>query len=294
MKKLRQFLLAALLLFCAASPALAQTIGYSEWKPGTPPGTVVTTTGGTTQATGSTFVAFAVYRNTAGAGAAPTSVVDSKSNTYTLGQQVTYAFGFATVAIYYCINCTGGTSHTVTATWGTSTADKFSIAFVEIKSVGTATFGSAPTGTTDGSATQTIVAPSITTAVANEVVVNAFATYSSNTDTIGTTGTGFTQIVSQAAATATNGAISWAVPASLGTAAAATFAHTGTNDYAGALAISIKPSAPSCTHNFWKSTGAFAQPDGTTGSYWNLSGAFATPNCSSGSYWRQDGSWSAN
>lgn len=288
-----RLLLAAVLL--CAGPVFAQTLGYSEWKPGSPPGTAVTTTGGTTQATGSTFVVVAVYRNTGGSGAAPTSVTDSKSNTYTQGSNVTYAFGFANIAIYYCINCTGGASHTATATWGTSTTDFFSVAFVEIKSVGAGTLGSHPTGVTDGTGTQTITAPSITTAVANEIVVEAFGTYSSNTSTINTTGTGFTQIVSQAAATATNGAISWAVPASSGTAAAATFSHTGTNDYAGALSISIKPpGAGGCTHNFWKSTGAFAQPDGTTGSYWSSAGAFATPNCTSGSYWRQDGTFNSN
>ncbi len=220
---------------------MAVTLGYSVWTLGTS-GTSSTTAAGTTNATGSTFVVGVVLRNATGF---PTSVTDSKSNTYTLAQTVNTGGGNGYLAIYSCINGTGGASHTATANWPGSAFS--GVAFAEFQNVGAGTFDLAPTGiqNTGGSPS---VTPSITTSANNELVVGIFGTFGANAQTITDSGSGFAIACSQPSGTSINGAMSWALPASSGTAAQDSFGFTAF-DFTGTLALSIKPAAGGPTNN---------------------------------------------
>lgn len=290
MLNLERWALALILLISGICDA--QTIGVSNWTSGTVGATTVTSGAVTTQATGSGFLCIPIYRLGAGA-TLPTSVVDSKSNTYVLENSLVYAFGQNEVGIYFANSGTGGSGHTCTASGWTTGADLLSVAFVELKGFGSLTLDVAPTGIQNTAGPPTL-APSITTTVANELVLDVFGTYGNNPQTITDTGTGFSIIVSQGTNGGINGGVSFRIPTSSGTAAADSFSYA-TFDYSGGLAISLKPAGASCTHNFWKSTGALTQPDGSTGSYWNCAtGNFSTPNCSTGSFRRADGACAAN
>lgn len=214
------------------------TVGYKVWS-GQQFGTSSTSAAGTTQAAGSTFVVFAF--DSGGADDLPTGVTDNKGNTYHLAQTVTFAFGNGSLACWYCINGSGGSGHTATATY--AVGGHLALAFTEFIGVGAGTFDLAPAGTDSGSGPGQVTswaAPSILTSVASELVVNAFCTFASNTQTI-TDASPFSIISEQATASDFNGAVTWAAPATISTVAD-TIGLT-TADYVGALAISIKPVA---------------------------------------------------
>ncbi len=266
-------------------------VGVSVWNPGS--GTSVTSTAVTTQSTGSTFLCIPVYRQ-GGGGTLPTTVVDNKSNTYVLANSVNYGFGFSEIGVYISINGAGGAGHTCTASGWTTSADLLSISFVELTGMGAATLDAAPAGTNDNASPS--VPPSITTTVANEWVLNIYANYSNNDQTITDTGSGYAIIVKQeVGANGITGAISYVVPASSGTATNDSFSFT-TADFAGATAISIKPggAGATCTHAGWSSGGTFAVPTAGTGNYWRSNGSFATVDCSSNSYWQSSGAFGVN
>jgi hypothetical protein len=292
-RKVRNFLRAALLLLWLA-PLVGQaqiTLGYTNWngvQSGTATNTTVSTVSGTTQTTNSTFVILVSNQSNS----VPT-VTDNKGNTIPAAASTVSMFSQQISSIFYCINCAGGTGHIFTATWSTA-CTLASIGVVEFKNVGAATLDVNATSVFNGSGNSPTTATSITTSAANELVVNGWAAYSGGAQTISDS-TGWTNAVKYQTGTYQPGAISYQIPASSGTAVADTFTYSAFG-YSGALGLSIKQSTgASCTHNFWKSTGAFAQPDGTTGSYWNLTtGAFSTPDCSTGNFWRQDGAKAAN
>jgi hypothetical protein len=271
------------------------TVGYTNWngvQSGTAVNTTIATTSGTTQTSGSLFIA--LVSNQSGVDSTPT-VTDNKGNNslWTLAHTVSM-FSQQDTTLFYCINCAGGSGHVVTATWGTA-ATLASIGLVEFTSFGAATVDSNPTGFFNSSGNSPTAAPSITTTVANELVINAWSAYSGGAQTV-TDSAGWTNAVKYQTGTYQPGSISYRTPASSGTAVSDSFSYSAFG-YSGALSLSIKTSGGggSCTHNFWKSTGTFAQPDGSTGSYWNLAtGAFSTPNCSTGTFWRQDGASAAN
>lgn len=90
--------------------------------------TTHTTTGITTQATGSTFVVGVVGGSSAATVNVPT---DSKSNTYTrIQSQVNSTVSGARCSWFYIENGVGGASHTITAT--TSGSDVSTVFFAEI------------------------------------------------------------------------------------------------------------------------------------------------------------------
>jgi len=87
---------------------------------------VATTTAVTTSATSSTFLVGFQFEG----GATFTSLVDSKSNTYTqIGTETTANSG-AKCRLYYCPNGTGGASHTATVTVNSNVA--ITVHFLEI------------------------------------------------------------------------------------------------------------------------------------------------------------------
>lgn len=212
-------------------------LGYATWKPDSSGAiTTLTTTGGTTQATGSTFLVLVDIHT----GTLEDAVVtDNKGNTYTLVNSITHSFGFCRQGMYLCINGAGGAGHTATATW-VHTQTLNTIAFVEYTAVGAGTLDATPTGV-DNTAGSPTVPPSITTSVANELVFNSFATFGAQNETVGNSGAPWTIATSNATSAGQNGAISYqlvSTPASV----ADSFTYSGF-DYAAALAISIKPAS---------------------------------------------------
>lgn len=254
--------------------------------------TSITSAGVATQATGSTFVAVVSNHS----GSVPT-LADNKTNTWTQSG-TSSIFGNGSVTLFYCINCIGGSAHTVTASYASAATSE--VCFAEFTGVGAGTLDLHPVRTFTGSADTSAVAPSITTSVANELVVDAYGTWGVNAQTLVLSGSGFSTVVSNTAGASStsgaNAAISWALPGSSGTSAASTFSWTGgSSDYHGEMGLSIIPAGGStCTNSMLNSAGGYAVPDGSSGSYYASSGAFATPNCSSGSYLKSNGAYGAN
>lgn len=141
--------------------------------------TSVTTTGVTTQATGSTFVAcVGAFTNTIGA----SPVTDNKGNTYVaaIGSQgSTEGWG----AIFYCENASGGAGHTFTFT--PTGSDFISITVVEITG---AAVSSALTSTNFSTATGlTHVTGNVTAGASAPEVLIACVVLSRVVDGVGTT-----------------------------------------------------------------------------------------------------------
>jgi hypothetical protein len=243
---MKKFALGILLLAAGlVGQARSQSVGCANWNGNAGAVTTVSSTSCTTSSAGtSTFVLVVI--NAPAATSVPT-ITDTFGNNakWTLAQSInTYPGQPRTLALYYCNLCTGGSGYTATATW-TGTGDA-SIGFVEFQSAGTLTLGVAPTGVTDTAASP-IVAPSITTTQANQLVINAFGTYSSNTQTLANNATGgsggFTAAVSQQSVnTYQNGMISYQIVTSSGTAVKDAYSYS-TFDYTAALAMSLKTPA---------------------------------------------------
>lgn len=260
MKKLAYLFLATIAWsVLLIGPANAVTVGYAPaWASSGSASSSVSAPSGTTQATGSTFIAAVALRNSAFDNALPTSITDTiggvaSGNTWTRAQTVNYAFGGGGAAIFYCINCAGGASHVVTGNWTESTANvvSASITLVEFKAFGAGIFDTAPAGGSGGGSSFTTASPpSITTTVANELVVDYLVTYSSNNiSSITSGGSGFTLITNQLSNTASfNGAISWANPASAGATQDTYTFGTASTDYYGTFALAFKPYVPVVTN----------------------------------------------
>lgn len=165
--------------------------------------TTHTTTGITTQATGSTFVVGVVGGTNAATVNVPT---DSKSNTYTrIQSQVNSTVSGARCSWFYIENGVGGTSHTITAT--TSGSDVSTVFFAEIT-------GGLTSGIKDQDVAgiEDIVSPYTsnttgTTAQSAEMAIALVATDSvSGTETI-TWGNSFTQLAAAGDANFVTGGI---------------------------------------------------------------------------------------
>lgn len=218
------------------APGAGIAVGYSVWTGQTSAATSITSVGGTTQATGSTFVTIVDNRS-----AAVPTLTDNFGNTWIQAHTVN-SYSVATITFYYCINCVGGAGYAVTATWS-APASISGIGLVEFENVGAATLDSNPSAFFDQSDTMSTAAPTLVTTAPSELVVSAFGTENSAFDTITDSGVGFSIVVSQGTGMhGPNGAISWALPAGSSTTAAEIFGHSA-NDYAGAFTLSIKSGA---------------------------------------------------
>ena len=90
-------------------------------------GVTAVTTAGVTTTTGNRFLVLVPPYPTT-----PTSVTDSKGNTYSLKVSYLWASFGATFTVYECVNGTGGAGHTATVNW--SSSGNRSATFLEIAS----------------------------------------------------------------------------------------------------------------------------------------------------------------
>lgn len=196
-------------------------------------GTTVTTASTTTSATGSTFLCFIGAYN----GPTFSSLVDSKSNTYTLvTSNNTAGFGGITVWCYSCVNGTGGSGHTATVTM---TADvNILLFFVEITGAQTTSPIDQYNSNGSNSTVTTAVCATVTTTNAHEMVLSYY--YGGNAgnpaQTITDSGSGFS-IVDSEQATGPYGAYSKNIVSTTGTYGD-TFTQTST-DYFGTISVSL-------------------------------------------------------
>lgn len=159
----------------------------------------IATAGVTTQAAGSTFVMGAVW----GAGPALTSLVDSKSNTYTqLGGLDLDPDGTGSHSrLYYSQNGTGGAAHTGTLTIGAS--NNLALLFGEITGAAIASFD---LGNGNADTASPYTTPSILTTQAAELLIAMFVGNSGSNPATHAESLGFTVLSS---AEETNGASFW-------------------------------------------------------------------------------------
>lgn len=208
---------------------MAIAIGVHAHNQGTTASTTLSTTGVTTQASGSTFLIGVVAAGTSNI----VAVVDSKLNLYTQIQtQFNTSFG-SCMAWYRSENGVGGAGHTITSTLGTGQVQ--TIYFVEItgaalsgvldQSVAFAADASSPfTTSTTGTTTQ-----------ADEIAIALYATDTpSGTETI-TWGAGFTQIDADGNSSFVTGGIAFKVLVATGTVQAS-ITSTVATDTAAAVA----------------------------------------------------------
>jgi hypothetical protein len=158
---------------------------------------------------------------------------------------VSYTTGFNDVYEFACINGTGGAGHTVTVSFGVTTGS-IVLAFAEFTGVGAGTVDATPAGLS-GSFGTSGTAPSITTTVANELVINGLSLYSGGSSGVASTGSGFTLAISYTSLL--GAAISYAIPASSSTAAADTYTWTGGNFF-DAVGLSIIPASGGSSASF--------------------------------------------
>lgn len=226
-------------------------VGGSIWTPGTNASSTATSGTITSQASGSLFVLVATCKLSSVA-ANPTSVSDSKGNTYSIGKQQTGAFGGVNVSMYHCFNGTGGAGHTATSNYSVN-QESLQVALIEFTGLGAGSLDLSAGGE-NTTTTSPFTVSSLTTTVPNELVINAYASFSGNGITITDSGSGFSIIVKNQASSTQNGAASYAVPASSGTAAADTFAYGG-GDYIVFAAISLKAAAAAGLGQSWQQQG---------------------------------------
>lgn len=198
---------------------MAIAVGQTS-KGRTGSGTSQATTGVTTAASGSTFVVLAVWDTTSF-----TSLVDSKSNSYTLmNTELAWGIGNAKMRMYYCANGTGGASHTATLT--ISGTGAILVCFLEITGAATASFD---TSNRQTDAASPFDSPALSNAQAASMYVSGLGDDSgSNPSTLACT-----SFTVQSGASETNGA----------------------SFYVGGIATQIVASIASRTAS-WTSTGA--------------------------------------
>jgi len=220
---------------------VAITLGVHA-KAESPFSSSLTTSAVTTQATGSTLVAFAFGGNIP-------SISDSKSNTWNTptGGNQSFNGGFGHAVISYVQNATGGSSHTFTAS---SSGGGLQIMVLEL--IGAVTTGgydafavSNPTG-----GTTTVATPSITTVAANAAVV-ACAGGASSTNNAPTSANG-TVVDSISGANFVTGGDSWFIKATAGSTSDTLTFSTQTSYDMAAFTISFAPASTgsSLTANF--------------------------------------------
>jgi hypothetical protein len=197
-------------------------------------GNAVTTTGGTTQVAGSTFVVF-----TAGTSGSVTSVTDNKGNTYAQKASGNFNGTNQWMTAWVCENGTGGSGHTVTVNYGSTSSN--GAAFVEVLN---------GAGLDVISAVADTSVPSITT-TGNDAVLSFtagpnFTTYTAVSDTFG-------NILTSSLAGATNG-VEFAVGGKIQTSPGSvsdTFTYTPALSPYGQVIVGFKPKVT------YKSYGAF-------------------------------------
>jgi hypothetical protein len=124
----------------------------------------ITTVGGTTQASGSTFVVAVSFDN----GASISTVTDSKSNAYTqIGTTQANAGSAHKKALYRCENGTGGASHTATVAFTGGSAFG-TVYLIEITGAAAASFDQTAQGA-DTSSPYTLTLPVLSQA--DEVII---------------------------------------------------------------------------------------------------------------------------
>jgi hypothetical protein len=228
-----------------------------------------------------------VFIFASGAGLGVGVVTDSGGHTYTVGNTAT-AFSNADLTGTACSIAINSSITSVTYTPTGAPVSVVGLIVWDITATGTITVSSS--GATmypnNAPATANGVTTSLTLGSTDGLIL---AGANDSTSTGLAVGTGFTQDVSF------NSALFVGEHKATAASAAATFTAPAANDFVATAGMMLQVGGASCTHNFWKSNGTFAQPDGTTGSYWSCStGSFSTPNCSTGSFWRQDGACAAN
>lgn len=194
----------------------------------------VTTTGVTTQTTGSDFFVIATWYNST---TAPV-ITDSKSNPWTqIGTNVYNSTDGTGMAVFRSLNATGGTSHTFTMTSGAGTY--VSMCMLEIKGsshvIDQSAQGTAASGTSASSG-------NITTTNANDILIGFCYVDSEATTQAITANSPFTLQVS-VGYTVNN--IGCGISTNLVTSTqtvAATFSGTPSATYMGALITSVKSS----------------------------------------------------
>ncbi len=177
-----------------------------------------TTSAVTTAASGSTFVIGIAYPNSD----TVTSVTDSKSNTYTLIQQVADVGDGLKVALYYCQNGVGGSGHT--ASLKISSTDPKAIYFTEILGAATTSVLDQNSGILD---TATPFDSPVTTTQANELVYTLLV--SSNATASVTWNGGFTGLDSDVSGVLSGSANATRVVAATGTYSPAATTSAGGN-----------------------------------------------------------------
>jgi hypothetical protein len=151
-----------------------------------------------TTTTGSTFVIGIVWSS----GSSFTSLVDSKSNTYTqIGAEFDPTGTGDHARFYYCQNGTGGASHTATLT--ISGATSLGISFLEITGAATASFD---LGNGNADTASPYTSPAISTTQAAELLASFIAGNSGSNPATHAESTGFTI---QSGTEETNGVSFW-------------------------------------------------------------------------------------
>lgn len=150
-------------------------------------GSAVTTAFSTTTVAGQLIVVS--YADDSATTTTLTSITDNKGNTYTAADS--FRVASVTYRMYYAVVTTGGTGHTVTATWSTAAAARATVVAQYFNGfTGTPTLDKA-TGTT-GSSTSANPGTTAATTVAAEIVVVG-AAHASTTSAF-SLGTGYTNL----------------------------------------------------------------------------------------------------
>lgn len=213
---------------------MALSIGASQ--KGTSTTSPVTTASMTSQATGSTFIAFMMWE-----GATFTSIADSKSNTWSLlGSEQAFGPGSARCRMYSCVNGTGGASHTVTLTTGAGSIYA-SLFLLELLGVATS---SAQDGTTQqGTDSASPYTRSITTTNADDVLIAGISTNSGTNPSSLSESSGFTIQQEQTNATIQyTGGIATRIVSAIDTYTPS-FTQTGGASTSGMILVAFKAAA---------------------------------------------------
>jgi len=176
--------------------------------------------------------------NQSGTDSVPT-VSDNYSNVWTQASSVSL-FSQQNTTLFYTIAAAGGSGLVVTASWSAN-ASLAAIIFAEFTGFGAGAVGSHPAGTFNGSGNSPTTAPSITTTVANQLVVNAFSMYSGGAYTITDSGAPWAIAVKHQTNDSQDGALAYQVVSSPG-AVADVFTYNAFG-YSAALAVSFTQSS---------------------------------------------------